>query len=117
MTAMFRFLSRLWRRQPNVAGAPSTQTAVTSPGMVTAMMLDCESVMRELWDYLDGELTPDRTALMRAHIEVCKRCYPQYEFEREFLAALAARVPRHSQPERVESRVLAALEAEGLTDG
>ena len=80
-------------------------------------MLDCESVMRELWDYLDDELTPERMTAVRAHLDVCKRCYPQYEFERSFLAALAARAPQHSAPARVQARVLAALEAEGLTDG
>ena len=43
-------------------------------------MYDCDAVMRQLWDYLDGELTLDREAAVRAHLAVCKRCYPQLRF-------------------------------------
>ena len=77
-------------------------------------MLDCESVMRQLWDYLDGELTPDRMAAMRAHLEVCKRCHPQYEFERAFLDAVAATARAHSDPDRLREKLAEALKAKGL---
>ena len=39
-------------------------------------MLDCDSVMRQLWDYLDGELTEDRMEAIRAHLAMCSRCMP-----------------------------------------
>ena len=77
-------------------------------------MLDCESVMRQLWDYLDGELTPDRMAAMRAHLALCQRCHPQYEFERAFLDAVAATARAHSDPDRLRVRLTEALEARGL---
>lgn len=77
-------------------------------------MLDCEAVMRQLWDYLDGELTPERTRQLAAHLAVCQRCHPQMAFEQAFLAVLAA--ARRSGPPSpaLRRRVLAALEAEGL---
>jgi anti-sigma factor RsiW len=31
-------------------------------------MLDCDAVMRQLWDYLDGELTAEREQAIRAHL-------------------------------------------------
>ena len=77
-------------------------------------MLDCDAVMRQLWDYLDGELTPDREDAVRAHLAVCKRCYPQYDFQRAFLDALESSRRQHP-PERVfRERVLSALRAEGF---
>ena len=79
-------------------------------------MLDCESVMRQLWDYLDGELTPERMAAIRAHLEICQRCYPQYEFERSFLDAVAASTREHSNPDRLRVKLMAALQAEGLSE-
>jgi mycothiol system anti-sigma-R factor len=78
-------------------------------------MLDCDSVMRQLWDYLDGELTVDRKAAIRTHLELCRRCHPQYEFEQSFLDAIAASGPAHSNPDRLRARLLAALEDEGLS--
>lgn len=78
-------------------------------------MLDCDAVMRQLWDYCDGELTPERMEAIRAHLAVCKRCYPQYEFERDFLALLEREKRAHSDPARLRERLMRALEAEGLT--
>jgi anti-sigma factor (TIGR02949 family) len=77
-------------------------------------MLDCQSVMRQLWDYLDGELTSERMEAIRAHIAMCARCYPQYEFERTFLTAVAASRKEHSDPERLRTTLLDALRAEGF---
>lgn len=81
-----------------------------------APMLDCESVMRQLWDYLDGELTPERTTEIRMHVEVCQRCYPQFQFERSFLDAISERRHTHSDPERLRAMLHAALLAKGLSD-
>lgn len=112
-----RWLGGLDHRAPNAApdaapaGAPAGDLA--DAGMPT---LDCETVMRQLWDYLDGELTPDRMAAMRAHIELCKRCHPQYEFERAFLDAVAATARAHSDPDRLRQKLAAALKARGLRD-
>lgn len=79
-----------------------------------APMLDCDAVMRQLWDYLDGELTPERTSQIRAHIEMCKRCYPQYEFERSFLDLLSARRREHSDPARLHAKLMTALHERGM---
>lgn len=77
-------------------------------------MLDCDAVMRQLWDYLDGELTSEREEAIRAHVAVCKRCYPQYDFERTFLQALEAARRSHSRPDVLKARVLGALRAAGF---
>ena len=94
----------------------SRRDARDQSAMANAPMLDCESVMRQLWDYLDGELTPEHMDAIRAHIEMCKRCYPQYEFERSFLNALAARQRMHSDPERFRTKLMASLRERGLTE-
>jgi anti-sigma factor (TIGR02949 family) len=77
-------------------------------------MLDCDAVMRQLWDYLDGELTEDRVNAIREHLALCQRCYPQFEFERTFLKTLARARREHSDPARVRERVMATLLAEGF---
>jgi mycothiol system anti-sigma-R factor len=79
-------------------------------------MLDCQAVMAELWDYLDQELTPDRMALISAHLAKCGRCFPQLKFRERFLRTLeqARAEPGASAPLR--ERVVRALDAEGLTN-
>lgn len=77
-------------------------------------MLDCDAVMRQLWDYLDGELTPEREEAVRSHLAMCGRCQPQRDFEKSFLRALSASRQEQSRPDAIETRVLAALRAEGF---
>lgn len=77
-------------------------------------MLDCDAVMRQLWDYLDGEVTPQVEEAIRAHLAVCQRCHPQYDFESAFLRALSAVRRTHPRPAVVKDRVLSLLRAEGF---
>jgi anti-sigma factor (TIGR02949 family) len=78
-------------------------------------MLDCDAVMRQLWDYLDDELTPERMEAIREHLKVCKRCQPHAHFERTFLSALSRVRREHSDPLAVAQRVRAALVARGFS--
>lgn len=78
-------------------------------------MLDCDAVMRQLWDYLDSELTPDRMEAIGAHVKDCQRCQPQVHFERAFLAALAGVRRDHSNPRGLALRVRGKLRELGYT--
>jgi len=75
------------------------------------MMISCQEVITELWDYLDGELPAERAAAIADHLAECARCYPQYRFEYAFLAAVARQRARDPGPsaalvERVAGVVL-----------
>ncbi len=78
-------------------------------------MLDCQAVMRQLWAYLDGELTTDRVAAIEAHLEMCAQCYPQYRFEESFLVQIARVRREHSDLGGLRHRLVAALTAEGFS--
>lgn len=77
-------------------------------------MLDCEAVMKQLWDYLDGELTEERENAIREHLALCARCVPQRDFEESFLRALAAARRRHTSLDSLRGRVIDALRGEGF---
>ncbi len=77
-------------------------------------MLNCDAVMRQLWDYLDEELTPDRMDAIREHLSMCARCYPQYEFEQAFLQTVAQARMEHTHPAELRSRVLQVLHGAGF---
>lgn len=78
-------------------------------------MLDCDAVMRQLWDYLDGELSPERMQAIEAHVKMCGRCSPQVEFERAFLKALAAARAEVSNEGSLRDRVVAQLRTRGYS--
>ncbi|HUF26507.1 MAG TPA: zf-HC2 domain-containing protein [Gemmatimonadaceae bacterium] len=77
--------------------------------------VDCVSALKELWDFLDGELTPDRLEAIRQHIDICSSCFPHYDFEKTFLEAIAATRPGCSAPDRLKARVEAALREAGYS--
>lgn len=76
---------------------------------------DCAAAMRQLFDYLDGELTEERMCLVRSHLEICARCYPQYDFQRAFLEAIAATKQHCCAPGALRARILAGLREAGFS--
>lgn len=77
-------------------------------------MIDCHAVMRQLWAYLDGDLTADRIVAIEEHLAMCKRCYPQHQFERTFLEQIGRVRREHSDLGALRARLVAALTAEGF---
>lgn len=53
--------------------------------------ITCEQALARLYEYLDGELDPGAEAEVRRHLEICKRCYPLFNFEGMFLDYLQER--------------------------
>lgn len=47
--------------------------------------LDCAAAVRQLWDYLDEKLTPDRVILVKEHLDTCANCFKAAEIQREIL--------------------------------
>lgn len=76
--------------------------------------VDCTQALNRLFDMLDGELTPELEAKMRAHVVGCPHCFTQADFEKRFLAALQAVRAGRAAPGSLRSKVLEALRAEGL---
>jgi len=83
--------------------------------MTMPPMLDCDSVMRQLWDFLDGELDADRINAIQDHLKMCERCHPHAEFERTFLRALAQARREPANPGGLAARVRNALRERGFS--
>ena len=79
-------------------------------------MIDCDAVMRQLWDFLDGELPPERLAMIEEHVRLCDRCRPHADFERSFKRALRAAHRDDGAPASLGQRVRESLRAAGFGD-
>jgi len=77
--------------------------------------LDCDATVRRLWDYLDRELSEADMRAVDAHLAICEKCPPHFEFERVLLKAVAAARAEHTEAEALRRRVVAALAREGYT--
>ena len=67
--------------------------------------IDCHAAATRLYEYLDGELTADVEAAVRAHLADCAVCFKLLEFEQAYLAFLRARTRARAAPDHLRRQV------------
>jgi len=72
-------------------------------------MISCKEALRFLYEFLDGELEDAPGDQVRAHFDVCQRCYPHLRLESSFRAVVQRACCGPSAPPELKSRLLAAL--------
>jgi anti-sigma factor (TIGR02949 family) len=73
--------------------------------------IPCNVVMQRLWAFIDGELDTASGEEVREHLEMCRRCYPRYDFQRAYFR-LMERMAGEPEPAQLRSRIFQALLAE-----
>jgi anti-sigma factor (TIGR02949 family) len=74
---------------------------------------DCGEALEKLYDFLDGELPGATRDEIGAHLERCRACWPQFNFERLFLDRLAAAGECCEPCPELAERIRAVLDLEG----
>lgn len=93
-----------------------SDTAPASPGTPAPKGgVDCRVVLEQLWEFLDEELAPDRVAAIRTHLELCAKCYPDYDFEKAFLQAVSECQYTRCASHKLRDKVMSALKRAGFT--
>ena len=69
----------------------------------------CEEAFRRLDDYLDRELTPEETALVQEHLEICAGCAREFNFEASVLGGVRDKLRQIDLPPSLQSRILGVL--------
>lgn len=72
--------------------------------------ISCEEALARVYEYLDGELDPELQERVHEHLEVCRRCYPCFNFERLFLDDVHERGLSVEENPRLKRRVEALLD-------
>lgn len=69
---------------------------------------ECQETLARLYTFLDGELTQDRKAKIRQHLDECSPCLEAYEFESELRSMIASK-SRDRCPDALRAKVAAIL--------
>ena len=72
-------------------------------------MISCEEALDRVYEFLDGELCADWTERVRVHVEICKKCYPSFNFERIFLDHIRDLGLPPERATRLEARIREVL--------
>jgi dimethylhistidine N-methyltransferase len=70
--------------------------------------IPCDRVIARLWEYVDGELAEERSEGLQAHLDICARCFPEYDFRRAYRTFLS-RVGQQPVPPELRRRVFRAI--------
>ncbi len=73
--------------------------------------VDCDEAVRQLYSYLDGELTEERRLQISVHLDRCGPCAEATDFEGELRAVIASRCRDHV-PEDLLARIAQAIDEE-----
>ena len=76
-----------------------------------ASTVDCGEAVRQLYHYLDGELTEERRRDISVHLDGCGSCAGAAGFEAELRVVISSRC-KDRVPESLIERVAAALAEE-----
>lgn len=72
-------------------------------------MITCTEAVRQLWSYLDDEVSSADRAAIVAHLDACRRCCGELEFARE-LRGFLGRSAALELPDDVRVRMDALLD-------
>jgi mycothiol system anti-sigma-R factor len=75
-------------------------------------LVDCSSVVEELYTFLDGELAETRRVQFTSHLHGCVDCHEVMEFHAELKLVISQKC-RESVPDELRLRIAKAL---GLPD-
>ncbi|MGI9119381.1 MAG: mycothiol system anti-sigma-R factor [Acidimicrobiales bacterium] len=92
----------------------SEQSPSLDPGdMVTDA--ECRESLTQLYGFIDGELTPERRDLIRAHLDDCSGCLGAYDFEAELRTVVSTCCRERQLPAGLKERIAQVLR--GLPEG
>ena len=74
-------------------------------------MSDCNETLREIYLFLDGQLTEDDRAHIQQHLDDCSPCLEAFDFEAELRLVIKSRCV-DQVPEPLRARIAKALERE-----
>ena len=78
--------------------------------------MDCDDTIRQVYFYLDGELTGFRRWQITRHLNRCPPCQHGFDFELELRQVIARRCGNEEVPAELKARIAEALGLFGAAD-
>ncbi|MGH7449187.1 MAG: mycothiol system anti-sigma-R factor [Longimicrobiales bacterium] len=75
--------------------------------------ISCSDALEQLWSFIDRELCTEDAARVQEHLDRCRHCYPQYDFDRAYRRLVALQCRQEAPPE-LRRKVFMRLLEEGV---
>lgn len=70
---------------------------------------DCSETLHRIFEYLDGEMTPEETARVALHLATCGPCLAQHDLDRAMKALIKRSCHEEPAPDRLRATILASF--------
>ena len=70
---------------------------------------DCSEVLHRVYEYLDGEMTPDDTAKIKHHLEACGPCLEQYDLDQVVKALVKRSCQCEEAPVALRTQIMTRI--------
>lgn len=71
--------------------------------------MSCSEVLERIYEFLDRELTAEVEERIRAHLAMCKRCFPHFRHEEVFLQFIERRAQIEHAPPALRRKIMRML--------
>jgi mycothiol system anti-sigma-R factor len=78
-------------------------------GQGDAAGTDCSEVLHRVYEYLDGEMTPDDTSKIRHHLEACGPCLNEYDLDQALKALVKRSCASEEAPVELRMQIIARI--------
>ncbi len=102
-------MSIIERLKSLLGGAPPRDGNGAAADTDTGDMISCQEALSVIQEFIDGELEDASYERVKAHFDVCRRCYPYLRLEEAFREALRRAGMQARAPEALKERLARAL--------
>jgi len=78
-------------------------------GQGDAADTDCSEVLHRVYEYLDGEMTPDDTRKIRHHLDACGPCLQEYDLDQALKALVKRSCACEEAPVELRTQIMARI--------
>jgi mycothiol system anti-sigma-R factor len=79
-------------------------------------MADCNETLRELYTYLDGELSPSEHRSIQHHLDGCMDCLQAFDFHAELRTVISERCRHDDVPDGLLDKIRSCFGPGALAD-
>ncbi|WP_347350278.1 mycothiol system anti-sigma-R factor [Intrasporangium sp.] len=70
---------------------------------------DCSEALLRLFEYLDGEMSPEDRARIRAHLDECGPCLKEYDLDTTMKALVKRACAREPAPDSLRATIMTRI--------
>jgi mycothiol system anti-sigma-R factor len=75
----------------------------------TAAKVDCSETVLRIFEFLDGEMSPEDCRRMQAHLDECGPCLREYQLDQALKAVVKRSCPCETAPVELRTTILRRL--------